>query len=177
MLKIIYAPNPIFKNKAKAIAVVDDEIRELSSDMLKTMHAENAVGLGANMVGIDRQIIVVDLKEEGISKPYVMINPEIIESSENIVEFEEASISFPGISAVIKRPDQIKVSYLALDNRPQVINAEGFFARVIQHEIDYLHGIVFIDYLSKLKRDMLLKKMTKFIKNHPPHVHGPGCSH
>ncbi len=106
-----------------------------------------------------------------------MINPEIVEFSEDFSEHEEASISFPGISAVIKRPAKIKVKYLDLDSKSQLLEADGFLACVIQHEIDYLNGIVFLDHLSKLKRDMLMKKMIKFIKNHPPHVHGAHCNH
>lgn len=177
MLQIIYAPHPIFKHRAKAVDIVDEEVQQLANNMLQTMYFENAVGLAANMVGIDQRIIVLDLKEDGISKPYIMINPEIIESSNDIVEIEEASISFPGISAVIKRPSEVKVKYIDLDNISQIIDAKGFLARVIQHEIDYLNGIVFIDHLSKLKRDILIKKMIKFIKNTPPHVHGIHCHH
>ena len=177
MLQIIYAPHPIFKHRAKIVDIVDEEIKHLTNNMLKTMYFENAVGIAANMVGIDQRIIVVDLKEEGISNPYIMINPEIIESSNDVVEIEEASISFPGISAVIKRPSEVKVKYVDLDNISKTIDAKGFLARVIQHEIDYLNGIVFIDHLSKLKRDILVKKMIKFTKNTPPHVHGIHCHH
>ncbi len=177
MISIIYAPDPIFKQQATKIEAITDEIRKIATSMLETMYVEGAVGLGANMVGVDKQIIVLDLRENGVENPYTMLNPEIIETSTDMVEFEEASISFPGISAVIKRPSKIKVKYLDLDGNNQIIEAENFLARVIQHEIDYLRGIVFLDHLSKLKRDMLIKKMIKFIKHNPPHVHGEHCHH
>lgn len=176
VLSIVYAPNPVFKQKAKPIDKVDDSIRQLAEDMLDTMRFENAVGLGANMLGIDRRIIVVNIKQEN-SKSYVMINPEILETSNEFNEHEEASLSFPGISAIIKRPNKIKVKYLDIDNKEQILEAEDFLARVILHENDYLNGITFLDYLSKMKRDMLTKKMIKHIKNHPPHIHGKHCNH
>lgn len=177
VLQIIFAPSPVFKQKAKAITKVNDEIRALANDMLDTMYFEKAVGLGANMLGIDQRIVVIDLQIDSIKSPYVMLNPEIIEYSKETSEYEEASISFPGISAAIVRPNKIKLKYLDLEEKEQQLEADGFLARVIQHEIDYLNGITFPDHLSKLKRDMLLKKMLKFIKNHPPHVHGSHCHH
>lgn len=177
ILDIIIAPNPIFKKKASPVISINDEIKAIANDMLETMYFERAVGLGANMVGVEHQIIVLDLRENDIEKPYIMINPEIIDYSLDKNKHEEASLSFPGISAVIERPSKIKVQYLDMDEKLQLLEAEGFLARVIMHELDYLHGIVFLDYLSKLKRDMLLKKMEKYIKNHPPHVHGAHCSH
>ena len=176
VLQVVHAPHPVFKQKAKPVAKVDGLIRELAKDMLDTMYFENAVGLGANMLGIDQRIIVLDLRGEN-ANPYVMINPEILETSADISEHEEASLSFPGISAVVKRPNKIKVKYLDLDNNEQVLEAEGFLARVILHESDYLNGVTYLDHLSKMKRDMLMAKMLKFIKNHPPHVHGAHCHH
>ncbi len=177
VLNIIYAPNPIFKHKPKLVKLINDHIRKVAQDMLDTMYFEGAVGLGANMVGVDYQIIVLDLRESDKQLPYVMINPEILEASEETIEYEEASISFPGISAKVKRPKKIKVKYIDLEEKEQIIEADNFLARVIQHEMDYLHGLVYLDYLSKLKQDMLYKKMHKFIKNNPPHVHGEHCKH
>lgn len=176
-LQIIYAPHPIFKQKAKPVTTIDEEIRKIAGDMLDTMYIEGAVGLGANMVGVDKQIVVIDLRENGEHKPYIMINPEIIEQSTELVEFEEASLSFPGISAVVKRPANITVKYLDLEVNSQTIKAEGFLSRVIQHEVDYLHGIVYLDKLSKLKKDMLTKKMLKYLKSYQPHVHNEHCNH
>ena len=177
ILDIIIAPNPIFKNKAKLVVDLNEDIKSVANDMLETMYFERAVGLGANMVGVEHQIIVLDLREDNIEKTYIMINPEIIDYSSEKTKYEEASLSFPGISAVIERPSKVKVKYLDMDENFQTLDADGFLARVIMHELDYLHGVVFLDYLSKLKRDMLLKKMEKHIKHHPPHVHGTHCNH
>jgi len=176
-LDIISAPNPIFRTKAEPVAEVNDEIREIVDQMFATMEFERAVGLGANMVGILKRIAVVDLHEGGVSKPYCFINPEITWSSEETNTQEEASLSFAGISAEITRPKAIKVKYLDRDGKQQELEADGFLACVIQHEIDYLDGKTFLDHLSKMKRDMLVKKMLKHIKMYPPHVHGDHCNH
>ncbi len=177
ILNIIRAPHPIFKQKAKPVDYVTDEVRKIASDMLETMYFEGAVGISANMVGVQLSIIVLDLRVNGENKPYIMLNPTIIDSSTEISNYEEASLSFPGISAHVKRPKKIKVKYLDLNDSEQVLEADDFLARVILHEVDYLHGVVFLDYLSKIKKDMLLKKMQKFIKQHPFHVHGEHCNH
>lgn len=176
VLQVIYFPDRIFKEKAEEISEINTDIKKIAEDMLDTMYFEGAVGLGANMLGLKLRIVVIDLRVEG-SKAYVMINPKITFFSSEKVEFEEASISFPGISAVISRPEKIKVSYQDIEGNFCSMDAEGFLARVIQHEVDYLDGKVFLDYLSKLKQDMLIKKMQKYIKNHPPHVHGAHCHH
>jgi len=117
--------------------------------------------MGANMIGVLKRIIVIDLQENGTRKPFAFINPEIIWRSEEMQTFQEASLCFPGISANIMRPNAIKVRYLDIDGNPQELEAKGYFATVIQHEIDYLDGKVFLDYLSPLKRNALLKKMQK----------------
>ncbi len=177
VLSIVSAPNPIFKKKCELVSVVDDSIRKIADDMLETLEYERAVGLGANMLGITKAIAVVNLNEGGISKPYVFINPEIFWRSEEMQGFEEASLSFPGISADISRPSKIKIKYLDYEGTAQELEAEGFLASVIQHEVDYLNGKTFLDHLSKMKRDMLIKKMEKFIRLNPPHVHSEHCHH
>ena len=171
-LPIVYAPNDIFRQKTEDVAVVDDSVRHIVDRMLKTLETERAVGIGANMVGILKSIAVVDLQENAISKHFVFINPYIIWQSKETQTFEEASLSFPGISAEVTRPKAIRLNYLDYDGKPEELEAEGFFATVIQHEVDYLKGKTFLDHLSKLKKDSLLKKMEKFIRDHPPHVHG-----
>lgn len=176
-LQITTAPDPIFRKTAEAVAEVNDEVRALVDGMFATMQFEQAVGLGANMVGSLKRVAVVDLHENGVSKPYCFINPEITWAADEMQSFEEASISFPGISAEISRPARIKLSYLDYDGASQELEADGFFAAVIQHEMDYLNGKTFLDHLSKMKRDMLMKKMLKHVKAHPPHVHGAHCNH
>lgn len=164
VLPLIYAPNPIFKKIAAPVIEVDDEIRSLIDDMFATLEYHKALGIGANMVGVLQQIAIVDLPENSISKPYIFINPEIFWRSQEEQIHEEASLCFLGISAQIKRAKAIKMRYLDYNGEKQEIEADGFLATVIQHEVDYLHGITFLDHLSKLKRDKLLKKMQNFIK-------------
>lgn len=176
-LSIVYAPNEIFKKKAETVAVVNDEIRLLANEMLQVMYMERAIGLGSNMVGVLKRIAVVDLQPNGQRSPIVFINPEITYFSKETQTFMEASISFPGIEAEITRSKSIKVRYLDLDGNSQDLEAEGILASVIQHEVDYLDGKVFLHYLSKMKQDLLIKKMLKFIKLNPPHVHGAHCNH
>jgi peptide deformylase len=175
ILQIIYAPDPIFKQVAVTVKTIDEEIKNLVELMFQTAKHEGAIGLGANMVGIRERIAIIDWQQGNES--FAMINPEILSQSSDQQEFEESSLSYPGIAAKIKRPQSITVQYLDIEGNLQERNAEGFLATIIQHEIDYLNGIVFLDHLSKLKRDRLLKKMHKHLKLHPPHIHGTGCNH
>lgn len=177
VLNLIMAPHPIFKMKAEPITFFSDDIKQLAQDMLDTIYYNHAVGMGANMIGILARIAVVDLQTKGQRSPYVFINPEIVWKSDETQTHEEASICFPGIAAEITRAMAIKVKFVDVNGEQQEMEASGPLATVIQHELDYLDGIVFLDYLSKMKRDLLINKMQKFIKMHPPHVHGPGCHH
>lgn len=177
VLQLVYAPNPIFKQIAEPVATFDDELKELVSDLFATLEFEQGVGMAATMVGINRRIAIVDLHEDGVSNPLTFINPVITHTSEATQTHEEASLCFPYISANITRPNAITVEYQDTDGTAQTMEAEGFLASVIQHEVDYLNGKVYLDYLSKLKRDSLMKKMQKQLKANPPHVHGPGCNH
>lgn len=176
-LPLVYAPNEIFRKKATNIDIVDNNLRSLIDRMIKTLYVENAVGLGANMVGILKRIVVIDLQENHTKNPQVFINPEITWYSDDYQIFNEASVCFPGISANIKRPNAIRLTYVDYDGEMKEFEAQGFLASVLQHEIDYLNGKIFLDYLSKLKSDMLLKKMKKHMKLYPPHIHGEGCKH
>jgi peptide deformylase len=176
-LPLIYAPNPIFKMKAEPITVVDDSIRRLVDDMFATVYFEGALGLGANMVGILKRIAVVDLQEKGVKSPLTFINPVITWSSDEMQTCNERSLSFPGVFADVSRPKAIKISYLDYFGKEQELEANGFLSTVIQHEVDYLNGKVFLDYISKMKRDVLMRKMQKYLKNHTPHIHGPHCHH
>lgn len=175
VLPLVYAPDPIFKKKALEVKKVDDDIRSLVDNMFDTLEFYKAVGVGANMVGVLKRIAVVNLHEDGVSNPRTFINPEIFWSSEELQENEEASICFLGISAEIKRPAAIKVRYLDYDGNQQELKAEGFLATVIQHEVDYLNGVIFLDHLSKLKKTMHLQKMQKFLKKNPAPKHGQAC--
>ncbi len=177
LLPLIQAPNPIFSKKAEPVVEVTDDIRQIADDMLETLAVEQAVGLGANMVGVLKQIIVVDIFENEISKPLCMINPDIYWTSDTQQEIDEASLCFRGISAKIKRPNKIKVRFLDRDGTQQDEEFSDYLAQVIQHEVDYLHGKTFLDHLSKLKRDILLKKMIKYNKMKPCCAPGSHCQH
>lgn len=163
-LKLVYGPDKIFKQKAAAVVGVDETLVQLVDDMVETLYHENGVGLGANMVGVLKRVIVVDLQEGGVRTPQAFINPEIISQSDEMQSFEEASLSFPGISAEISRPEKITISYLDIKGEEQTLSAEGYLATVIQHEMDYLDGVIYLDYLSPLKRNRLLKKMKKLAR-------------
>ncbi len=176
-IPLIYAPNEIFKKKSEAVSIVDDSIRALIDSMLETLYLAHGIGMAANMVGVLKRIAIIDLQEDGGKAPLTFINPEVTWRSSEMQEFEEASICYPGIGASISRPSAIKLSYTDYEGKTQEMEAEGFLATVIQHEIDYLDGKVFLDYLSKLKRDMLMKKMLKHMKMYPPHIHSESCSH
>ncbi|WP_417463712.1 peptide deformylase [Kordiimonas sp.] len=176
-LSLITAPNPIFRQKAVAVDDVNDDVRALANQMLDIMYESRGIGIAANMVGLLKRIVVLDLQPEGHREPMVCINPEILWRSDATSTHEEASLSFPGISAEITRPDAIRLAYLDMEGTRHEIDADGWLATVLQHEIDYLDGKTYLDHLSKMKRDLLLKKMQKYIKQMKNHVHGPGCGH
>jgi peptide deformylase len=164
LIPLIFAPHPIFKKHAKIVTDFNNDLRQLIKDMFETMYAHQAVGIGANMVGILKQIAIVDLQENGIKTPYHFINPKITYQSEETQRFTEGSLCFPGIDAEIERPAKITMSYQDEFGTKHTIKAEGWLATVIQHEIDYLNGKIFLDYLPKLKRRMLLNKLKKTVK-------------
>ncbi|MCF8473375.1 MAG: peptide deformylase [Emcibacter sp.] len=163
-LSLILGPHPIFSEKAKAVTEFDEQLQTITQDMIATLYVERAVGIGANMVGILKRIIVLDLQENSIADPQIYINPEIIKTSHDTQCHEEASVCFPGISAKITRPRTITLHYQDLSGASHEITVEDYPATVIQHEIDYLEGKIFLDYLSPIKRHMLLKKTLKFQK-------------
>ena len=160
-LDLVIAPDPVFRQKAKPVDKVDAMTIANAERMLEVLRQAKGVGIGANMVGLLQRIIVIDLPDSGSEMPLFMINPNLVEISKETQSYEEASLSFPGISAEIKRPAKITVEYLDLDGKSHQMTAIGFLGTVIQHEIDYLDGILFFDHLSKLKRDALLRKYKK----------------
>ncbi len=175
-LHIITAPDPIFRKKAVPVASVTDDIKALADQMLDVMYENRGIGIAANMVGLLHRMIVVDIQPDGNRDPLVCINPEITWTSDELSTNEEASLSFPGISADISRPNAIKVKYLDRNGDAQELDAEGFLAIVIQHEMDYLDGRTYLDHISKMKRDRLLKKMQKYLK-HGSACGDPHCGH
>lgn len=160
-LKLVYGPDPIFRKHADMVTVYDAALSKTLQDMADTLYFHNALGIGANMLGLLQRLVVVDLQEDKKKQLYKMVNPEIINKSSNKVEMIEASLSFPGIKAKIERPEHIEVVYYDEAGAKIELAATGLLARVIQHEVDYLNGITFLDYLSPVKRKILLSKIKK----------------
>ena len=160
--QILIEPNKILREKSLYVENVDKDIQNLMDDMLETMYAAPGIGLAAIQVGIPKRVIVLDIKQkEGQKNPIYLINPEIIEKSKNNSTYEEGCLSVPGQFAEIDRPDKCHVKYLDYYGEKKEIKAEGMLATCIQHEMDHLEGILFIDYLSRLKKTMIIKKLSK----------------
>jgi peptide deformylase len=160
--KILTEPDPFLRQKSLKVEEVNDEIRELMDDMLETMYHAPGIGLAAIQIGIPKRVIVMDLsRDQEEKKPLYFVNPEIITNSNNEASYEEGCLSVPGQFAEINRPDKCRVKYLDYSGDEKVLEAEGLLATCIQHEIDHLEGILFIDYLSKLKKSMIVKKLSK----------------
>lgn len=164
-LKLYEYPHPILKKKAEKVEAVDDGLRKLLDDMLETMYAENGCGLAAPQIGLSKRIVVIDIAHEDEEpQPLYMVNPEIVWSSDEKEISEEGCLSVPGQRAEVERPDAVRIKYLDYDGKEQELLAEDFLAVAAQHEIDHLDGILYIDRISRLKRQMLLKKLNKYRK-------------
>ena len=160
--QILTEPNKILRQKSLPVDVVDGDLQQLMNDMVETMYAAPGIGLAAIQVGIPKRVIVLDISQkEGIKKPMYFVNPEIIEKSKNLSTYEEGCLSVPGQFAEIDRPQSCHIKYLDYDGQPKELRARGMLATCIQHEMDHLEGILFIDYLSKLKKSMIIKKLSK----------------
>jgi peptide deformylase len=166
-LEVLTAPDPRLSIKAKPVEAVNDNVRKFMDDMLETMYADHGVGLAANQVGVLQRIIVLDLKDDDDNErpkgfyPLFLANPEILETSEEMVEAEEGCLSVPGQRISVTRPEKIKVRFLNYHNKAQEIETGGWLARALQHEIDHLDGKLTFDYLSKLKKSVVLRKLAK----------------
>lgn len=161
-LKVYEYPHPILKKKAVPVEQVDDEVRALLKDMLETMYEEIGVGLAAPQIGVSKRLVVIDqARDEEDPHPMYLINPEIVERSEEKVTCEEGCLSVPDQRAEVERHASVRVKYIDYDGNQQDIWAEDFLAIVMQHEIDHLDGILYIDRISRLKRQMLVKKLKK----------------
>ncbi|GJM08731.1 MAG: peptide deformylase 1 [Lysobacteraceae bacterium] len=158
-LNILIFPDSRLRTKAQTIEQVDDEVRQLANDMLETMYDAAGIGLAATQVDVHRRLLVADVSSEG-SEPLVLINPEIIEKQGEQLH-DEGCLSVPGIYAQVARAEKIRVSALNLDGEPFETEAEGLLAICIQHEMDHLNGVLFVDYLSPLKKRLVRKKLLK----------------
>ena len=160
--KILTEPDPFLRQKSANVEEVNDEIRNLMDDMLETMYNAPGIGLAAIQIGVPKRIIVIDLSRDDEQKtPLYLINLEIITSSINNIAYEEGCLSVPGQFAEINRPNKCKVKYVDYNGEQKILDTEGLLATCVQHEIDHLEGILFIDYLSKLKKGMIIKKLSK----------------
>ena len=165
ILKLCTYPDKILAQKCEEVKEVNDDIRKLLDDMLETMYNDRGVGLAAPQIGVAKRIIVVDDKatEEGKggNNPMFMVNPVIIEKSDEMILFNEGCLSVPGQCAEVERYQGVKVKYLDYNGKEQIIEAEDYLAVILQHEIDHLDGVLYIDKISRLKRNMILKKLKK----------------
>ena len=162
ILPIIKAPDPRLKKKCQPVDVVDDELRRLMDDMLDTMYDAPGVGLAAPQIGVLKRILVMDVSR-GDEKhtPLKIVNPEIIEASEEIALREEGCLSFPEQYAEVSRPETVRIRYIDENNQPQEMDADGLAAICVQHEMDHLDGVLLVDRLSSIKRNIILRKMKK----------------
>lgn len=156
--------DPILRKKTEKVTVFDSALKQVFEDMLETMYASNGLGLAANQVGISKSMLVLDASREDKTILYMLANPEIIEHSKEKTEFEEGCLSFPGINDKISRPSRVKVKAQEPDGREIIIDAEGLLAIVLQHEIDHLNGVIFIDRMTPIRK-MLHAKELKELKN------------
>lgn len=164
LLKILTAPDPRLKERALPVEKVDDEIRQLMDNMLETMYAAPGIGLAATQVGVLKRVIVVDVadtKNGEEPNPIMLANPEVVKASSDQSIYEEGCLSVPGFYEEVERPETCTIKGLNRDGKEVEIKAEGLLATCLQHEIDHLEGTLFIDHLSRLKRNMIVKKLTK----------------
>ena len=163
--KIVIEPDPILRKESAPIEKVDNDLRKLLDDMLETMYAAPGIGLAAVQIGILKRLIVIDISKDKEKKnPLFLINPEIVSKSKNTSIYEEGCLSLPGHFAEIERPAECQINFLDYNGKKKEISAKGLLSTCIQHELDHLNGILFIDYLSKLKKDMIIKKLVKHKK-------------
>ena len=162
---IIYLPDPILRKQSQPVERVDSEMSRFIEDMIETMYDAPGIGLAAIQVGVPRRLLVIDVagKDEA-PNPQVFINPELVASGDGTSVYEEGCLSIPDYYAEVERPDTVTVRHLDRDGKERVTEAGGLLATCLQHEIDHLNGVLFIDHISKLKRDMVVRKFTKLAK-------------
>jgi peptide deformylase len=162
---LVLLPDPILRLKSKPIETFDDTLRRFADDMLETMYDAPGIGLAAIQVGVPNRMLVIDVAGKDEPKnPQVFVNPEIVATSDATSVYEEGCLSIPDYYAEVERPAGVTVRYQDLAGNPHELEAEGLLATCLQHEVDHLDGILFIDHISKLKRDMVVRKFTKLAR-------------
>ena len=168
VLPIVIIPDPILRTTSKPVERIDEDLRKFADDMLATMYDAPGVGLAAIQVAQPIRMLTVDVSEKDDEpNPQVFINPVVVQKSDTPNVYEEGCLSIPDIYAEVERPAEVTVEYLDLSGEQKTIKADGMLATVLQHEIDHLDGALFIDYLSKLKREMVIRKFKKLAKQRP----------
>ena len=163
---ILTEPNKLLRQISKPVENVGDEERRLMDDMLDTMYAAPGIGLAAIQIGVPKRIIVIDIsRDEDKKEPRYFVNPIIKNKNNETSKYEEGCLSVPDQFAEIERPNECEVEYLDYNGKKQILKADGLLATCIQHEMDHLEGVLFIDYLSKLKKSMIIKKLSKIKSN------------
>jgi peptide deformylase len=163
--EILILPDKRLRQVSAPVKKIDDGVRTLVEEMFETMYDAPGIGLAAIQIGAPKRVVIMDLaKKDEPKAPQVFINPEILWASEDKATYEEGCLSIPEYYGDVERPAQVKVKYLDLEGEPREIEANGLLATCLQHEIDHLNGVLFIDHMSKLKRDRVLKKFTKAAK-------------
>ena len=162
-MPLIILPDPLLRKVSEPVERFDDDLKKFADDMLETMYEAPGIGLAAIQVGVPRRMLVLDVanKDEEERRPMVVINPTILHASDQRSVYEEGCLSIPEFYAEVERPAMVRVRYTDLAGKEQEIEADGLLATCLQHEIDHLDGVLFIDYLSRLKRDRVIKKFTK----------------
>lgn len=190
ILPVIIAPDIRLKTKSSPVESVDDEVRALVHDLFDTMYYERGIGLAAVQVGVLKRVLVADVTWRGgdeddamPGEQHVLINPEILDDSGDNHVYKEGCLSFPDQFAEVVRPSGVRVKFLDIQGKAQEATFDGLLATCIQHEIDHLNGITFVDHISPIRRDMIVRKLTKLKKagafdhHHHDHVHGEHCNH
>jgi peptide deformylase len=165
---LVILPDPVLRQVSTPVERVDDDLRRLADDMLETMYDAPGIGLAAIQIGVPLRLLVIDLaKDDQPKEPHVVINPQIVTSGDEISVYEEGCLSIPEYYAEVERQATVTVSYLDRDGKERTLQAEGLMATCLQHEIDHLNGVLFIDHISKLKRDMVVRKFRKLARDKP----------
>jgi peptide deformylase len=166
LLSIITAPDARLKVVSTPVETVDDGVRRLMDDMLETMYEEPGIGLSAIQVGVPKRIVVADVAREGEEPaPYRMVNPQIVWRSEALATYEEGCLSLPEHYAEVERPEAVRVRYVDENGVPREVEADAILSRCLQHELDHLDGILFVDHLTAVKRSIILRKLAKLKKS------------
>ena len=162
---LVILPDSQLRLVSAPVTAIDDDLRRLTDDMLQTMYEAPGIGLAAIQVGVPRRVVTIDLgREEEGRKPQVFLNPEVVWSSEERSTYEEGCLSIPDYFEEVERPAKVKVRYMTMGGESAEVEADGLLATCLQHEIDHLNGVLFIDYISKLKRDRVMRKFTKLAR-------------